>query len=74
LALGVYSLLAALHRDDEVRRLAIRCFLVFHFAVVTVQAVGFAQGGPLQPVIAHGLLLLAFVCVRVSQGGRGHAA
>jgi hypothetical protein len=28
----------------------------------------------LQPVIAHGLLLLAFVCVRVSQGGRGHAA
>lgn len=76
LALAVYSLLAALHRDLEVRRLALRCFLVFHLAVVAVQAAGFAEGGPVQPVIVHGLLLLAFAVaiVRAPPGGPGHAA
>ncbi len=75
-ALAVYSLLAALHRDLEVRRLALRCFLVFHVAVVAVQAAGFAEGGPVQPVIAHGLLLLAFAVaiVRSPRGGQGRAA
>lgn len=63
--LAALSLLAGVGGEAAAVRLALRGFVVFHAAVVAAQAVNLGHGGPVQPVIAHGLLWVAFVVAGV---------